>query len=248
MIMSYILEALKKSDRERKQGEIPGLQSDHALWPGHGQREGISPFWKWLLVSLLCLLSALLLYWAMQRDSIAMQEKISALEKSLVQLKEQPAPVAASPPAVLPSPALKEEVVSQPFVMETEDDKGVMSEKSQQAVVEEETVIKAVDIPRIVQRNGVAPPPKSVAQEVASETAETLPLFQELPPSVQKMLPQLKLAGHVYAKDATKRMIIINNRICREGDLVENQLYLDQILWEGVVLRYQDIRFRMNLL
>ncbi len=248
MIMSYILEALKKSDRERKQGEIPGLQSDHALRSGHGKREGIAPFWKWLLVSLLCLLSALLLYWAMQRDSIAMQEKISALEKSLVQLKELPVSVAASPPAVLPSPALKEEVVLQPLVMETEDDKGLMSEKSQQAVIEEETVIKAVDIPRIVQRNGVVPPPKSVAQEVASETAENLPFFQDLPPSVQKILPQLKLAGHVYAKDAAKRMIIINNRICREGDLVENQLYLDQILWEGVVLRYQDIRFRMNLL
>jgi len=40
---------------------------------------------------------------------------------------------------------------------------------------------------------------------------------------------------------------MINNRICREGDLVENQLVLEQIVWEGVVMRYQDIRFRLNL-
>jgi len=246
--MSYILEALKKSDRERRQGEIPGLQSVHSLQSGHGQREGKFPLWKWLLVSLLAVLSALLLYWGMQRESLAMQEKISALEKSVVQLKEQPLPVAADPPAALHHRASKEAVVALPLVMETEADTGLMAEKSQQAVTEEETVIRAVDLPRKVQRNGVVPPPKSVEQEVAAETAEALPLVQDLPSSVQKILPPLKLAGHVYAKDAAKRMIIINNRICREGDLVENQLYLDQILWEGVVLRYQDIRFRMNLL
>jgi len=74
------------------------------------------------------------------------------------------------------------------------------------------------------------------------------PLMDDLPEAVRKLLPPLKLAGHVYAKEAAKRMIIINNRICREGDLVENHLILEEILWEGVVLRFQDIRFRVKLL
>jgi len=52
----------------------------------------------------------------------------------------------------------------------------------------------------------------------------------------------------VFSENAAKRMIIINNRICREGDMVEDGLFLDRIIWEGVVLRYQEIRFRMNLL
>jgi hypothetical protein len=55
------------------------------------------------------------------------------------------------------------------------------------------------------------------------------------------------LAGHVYAKERAKRMVIINNRICREGDLVENQLVLEHIIWEGVVFKFQEIRFRVNL-
>jgi len=264
--MSYILEALKKSDRERKQGEIPGLQSDHGLRSGQGKREAKVPFWKWLLVCILFVLSALVLYWSMQRNSMAMQEKISALEKSVVQLKEQPFSVVAHPPAAreeavlqpfvveaadpsaaIEPPVVKEESVSQPLVMETGDDKGVVAENPQRPVIEERTVIRAVDIPRKAQQNVVVSPPKSLAQEVAAEAAETLPLVQDLPSSVQKSLPPLKLAGHVYAKEAAKRMIIINNRICREGDLVENQLVLEQIVWGGVVLRYQEIRFRMKL-
>ena len=264
--MSYILDALKKSDRERRQGEVPGLQSDHGLRPGHRQKEKRSSLWIWLAGGVLLSLSALVLYWGMQRNSVALQEKISALEKSVVQLKEQPVPVAVHPlvvkeetvpqplmgeekdnPVVIAVPAVSQKVDLQPLVMEPEDDKRLVADNGQQPVMEEKTVIKPEDIPRKVQPKVVAVPPSSVVPEVASEKTGALPLVQDLPASVQKILPPLKLAGHVYAKEGTKRMIMINNKICHEGDLVENQLVLEQIIWEGVVLRYHDIRFRMKL-
>jgi len=239
--MSYILEALKKSDRERKQGEIPDLQSDHALRSGPGKRDKKSSLWKWSLLCFLFVLAALVLSWGMQSKNVALEEKISALEESVVQLKEQPVPVVA------PLPAAWEENEAQPVVPAPEDETGLMEENIQQPVIEEETVAQAMDDPRKVEQEVVPPPQPVVEEEVVSETAEALPLVQDLPSTVQQSLPQLKLAGHVYSKDPAKRMIMINNRICREGDLVENQLYLEQILWEGVVLRYQDIRFRMNI-
>jgi general secretion pathway protein B len=264
--MSYILEALKKSDRERRQGEVPDLQSDHGPRPGHRQRGKKFFLWIWLAGGVLLSLSALVLYWGMQRNSVALQEKISALEKSVVQLKEQPVPVAVpSPvvkeetvpqpprgeekdnPVVIAVPAVPQKVDSQPLVMETEEDKRLMADNAPQPVMEEKTVIKPENIPQKTPPQVVASPPRSVAAEVASEKAEALPLVQDLPDSVQKMLPPIKLAGHVYAKDAAKRMIMINDKICHEGDLLANQLVLEQIVWEGVVLRYQDIRFRMKL-
>jgi general secretion pathway protein B len=265
--MSYILEALKKSDRERRQGEVPDLQSDHGLRPGRRQSKKKSPLWIWLSGGGLLSLSVLVLYWGMQRNSVALQEKISALEKSVVQLKEQPSSVAVHPlvvkeasvpqppggeekdnSAVLPSPAVPQKAELPPLVMETEDAKRLVADNGQQPAMEEKTVIQPEDVPRKVQPKVVAVPPPSVVSEGASErAADALPLVQDLPASVQKILPPLKLAGHVYAKDAAKRMIMINNRICHEGDLVENQLVLEQIVWEGVVLRYQDIRFCIKL-
>jgi general secretion pathway protein B len=106
---------------------------------------------------------------------------------------------------------------------------------------EEKTVIRPENLPVKLQA-------EVVAVEPDGEDAVGSPLMHDLPEAVQKLLPPLKLAGHVYAEEAAKRMIIINNRICREGDLVENHLVLEEILWEGVVLRYQDIRFRIKLL
>jgi general secretion pathway protein B len=251
--MSYILEALKKSDRERKQGEIPDLQSVHGHRPGHGKGKKKSPLWVWLSVGVVLSLSALALYWNTQRNNMAWQEKISALEESVVQLKEQPAALVAHRPAVKEQtaqqqlrgqadensavrqlPSLHEDDVLQPFVMVAKADKGLAS-KNAQSVPEEKTVIRSEDVPRRVA-------PKDI-----SEMAETVPLVQDLPVSVQDGLPPLKLAGHIYSEDSARRMIIINNRICREGELIDNQIYLEKILRDGVVLRYQEIRFRMNI-
>lgn len=253
--MSYILEALKKSDRERKQGEVPDLQSVHGHRSGHAKGERRFSLWMWLLVGGVLGLSALALYWGTQRNKLALEEKISALEESVVQLKEQPVTMVVPPaalheeiappaaeveagddPALVQPPAPAAEAGAKPFVMAIEADTGLEPKHVQAPVPAEKTVIRPEDLP-----------PKA-APEDGAETAENLPLLKDLPPSVQKSLPQLKLAGHVYSKDGARRMIIINNRICREGDLVENQLYLEQILWEGVVLRYQELRFRMNIL
>jgi len=176
--MSYILDALKKSDRERKQGEVPDLQSDHGFRFGHGKREKRFSLWIWLAGGVLVTLSALVLYWSMQRDSVALQKKVSALEKSVVQLKEQPVSVAVHPPtvkketvpqplmseekdnpAVMPAPAAPQKAVLLPSVQETVDDKGLIADKAQQPVIEEKTVIKPEDVPRKIQPQVVTPPP-----------------------------------------------------------------------------------------
>jgi len=44
-----------------------------------------------------------------------------------------------------------------------------------------------------------------------------------------------------------KRLIIINNRIVREGDLIANGLSLEKIDPDGVVLRYETSVFRVKL-
>lgn len=269
--MSYILEALKKSDRERRQGEIPGLQSTHGVKPARGRRGGKGLLWVWLLSgTTLLIVAALALYWGMRKSNRDLQDKLVVLEKSVVQLKEQPREQSAqevAPPAVSvaqnagPQHSLMqqqgdptarppvaggyEKTASRPVTPE-EIETPAMPVPGRLPPEEEKTVIRPENLPVKLQPEAVA-----VTPEAAPEGEKDIvgpPLMSELPEAVQKLLPPLKLAGHVYAKEATKRMIIINNRICREGDLVENHLVLEEILWEGVVLRFQDIRFRVKLL
>jgi len=90
--MSYILEALKKSDRERRQGEIPGLQSDHGKRPDPGKKRHKQSVWAGIAAGVIVLaaLAAFIFFWGTRKNDAALQEKITALEKSLGQLQEQP--------------------------------------------------------------------------------------------------------------------------------------------------------------
>lgn len=258
--MSYILEALKKSDRERKQGQVPDLQSIHGRQPVVGRKKKKVALRLWGVATLVLIMISLALYWGVQKRNTALQEKLAALEKSVGQLREQPvaavqersgpklvareaaAPVPAPVGSVPPQPRPKAEV-SNSVVRDTHPSRPVVREP---APVTEATVIRPENLPPKVQADTtqervVADKPKGAS------TAGDAPLLEELPEATQKQLPPLKFAGHAYAKEAEKRMIMINNRICREGDLVEEHLVLEQILWEGVLLRYQDIRFRVKV-
>ena len=259
--MSYILEALKKSDRERRQGEIPGLGSDHGKRPDPGKKRQKGSPWKWIAPGIVLLAAVFaLVFHRGGNDDAALQEKITALEKSLGQLQEQPgqsvheaghpsagtkaaAPTAAEEtgnhPQELPAAVSKQE----PFAPATEATK--MDEEGATAIGPP-PVIKE-EAPGAPAQKIVSSAAKATRQEVATEQTDSLPLMQDLPANIRKGLPPLTLAGHVFAENGAKRMIIINNRICREGDMVEDKLYLERIIWEGVVLRYQEVRFRMNL-
>ena len=271
--MSYILEALKKSERERRQGEVPRLQSDYGNRPAPEQIEKKTPSWMWIGAGLLLLglVSILVFYRGKRNDAVILQEKLSILEKNIGHLQEQadqpdqPAPAkgtaagrdtvasqkpAATPeshPDTIPSPGIPETTALKPLSGTTEPAGELAKDNSQTPIRGEATVPKPKDLPETTPPAN-APAAKAAGQEEAADNTDALPLLQDLPATVRKSLPPLQLAGHVYAQNPAKRLIIINNRICREGDMVENELYLDQIIWEGVVLRYQKTRFRMKLL
>jgi general secretion pathway protein B len=273
--MSYILEALKKSDRERRQGEIPGLQSDHGKRPDPGKKRHKQSVWAGIAAGVIVLaaLVAFIFFWGTRKNDAALQEKITALEKSLGQLQEQPGQSASgdrqpateaktadrtaadeteSHPRELPPPVTRQE----PFdsAAETADggegDEGIEEwaiKNEQPAAMEKEAMLNPEDAASVMPQETVAAAKTAVPKTAGAQT-DSLPLMQDLPANIRKRLPPLTLAGHVFSENAAKRMIIINNRICREGDMVEDGLFLDRIIWEGVVLRYQEIRFRMNLL
>lgn len=58
--MSYILQALRKSEQERQRGSIPNLQSAQTI-PGHSREK--PSFWQPLLVGALVINAAAMIYW-----------------------------------------------------------------------------------------------------------------------------------------------------------------------------------------
>ena len=58
---------------------------------------------------------------------------------------------------------------------------------------------------------------------------------------------ELKFSGHVYSPEPSLRLIMINERVVREGDPISTDLLLDEIYQDGVVIRHDRGRFRIKL-
>ncbi|MEW6109958.1 MAG: general secretion pathway protein GspB [Nitrospirota bacterium] len=80
----------------------------------------------------------------------------------------------------------------------------------------------------------------------SNETAETQRIsdYTELPASLRKNLPAIKVTSHLYRKDS--RLASINGRIMTEGNYIDGGLYLEEITPEGVILSYRNCRFRVR--
>ncbi len=210
--MSYILDALKKSDQERRQGNSPNLYSVHSsLSAGKDSQPFFRRHALWLIfggLSLLFLSSAILFFFYRQdaaKTNLAQTTAIPPLssQRMMPQMTPLPQP---SEQVVLG----KEEIIIEPQPIATED---IIPESS--AIVETET------------------------------SQSPLPLLKDLPSKLQGEIPILQFAGHTYSTVPSQRMIIINGKILRQGDPIAPQTHLTEITWEGVIVEYNGIRFRV---
>ncbi len=226
--MSYILEALKKSDRDRKREAIPDLSSDHSFSTSR-REERKSPLWKSPVVLLGLLACVALPGWLLFSEG---------QQEEGVQQKEIAEPTAAvivektDLPAVASLPVPEKNDVTTPELLAPEVITPALKEQINREV--EEAVSRIV-----------APPEPEKAEKPVEVIV--LPLLEELSADLQAAIPDLSFAGHVYAAEGRQRLIMINMRVVREGNTISPGLILEKIEENGVVLRYQEVSFRVHL-
>lgn len=76
------------------------------------------------------------------------------------------------------------------------------------------------------------------------ETGEA-PWLSELPAGFRDRLPPLVVNIHVYSPNVAQRILYINNRPCRPGQEIDGGVVVEDILPDGVLLRFDNQRFRL---
>ncbi|NOR64778.1 MAG: hypothetical protein GQ468_02040, partial [Candidatus Scalindua sp.] len=100
--MSYILDALKKSEQDRGKGAVPGVQTVHSSSLNYHQEK--RPVWPWFLVALVAINLAAVIYYVQSKDSI---EPVAETQpEAIVETPAQEKPVittSTAPPAIVTS-------------------------------------------------------------------------------------------------------------------------------------------------
>jgi general secretion pathway protein B len=212
--MSFILDALKKSEAERRQGEAPRLQDG----PGYPPPRRRRPFWPLLLTLALLLNGVVLGWWLLVREEPPATGATPAGEAAQVPAGR---PAAGPSPAGMPAPAPAEP--STPAV------EGVLAEAPSPAAAESPPGPPA------------APARPQVAAE--TPVVDAFPPLSELPGNVRSGLPDLDLQLHFFTPEPERRMVRLNGHNLREGGVSGEGLSVVAITPDGVKLAYGGVRF-----
>jgi general secretion pathway protein B len=240
--MSFILDALKKSEIERQRQSVPGLIDV----PAAPRRRGI-PVWGWVLAGLLGINVAVLLVLLLRSpEPLASHPRVAAAEPQASERRALDLPARTAPtPAPLEGTAhfspLDNAPVYAPEIPVPEsserDSQGHASLSPDTAAPAAAATPRADVPPRAARR---ADP---VLNDEPSDDNEMLPSISELSLSGNQSLPEIHLDVHVYATRTADRFVYINMRKYREGAVLQEGPTLERIRRDGVVLNYNGLRF-----
>ncbi len=249
--MSYILDALRKAERERRLGTIPGLE--HA--PGTATLRRSSNRWP-LLVAAGLLINALLLgglYVAWRNgDGPPAAAPVDGGDKRA----SAPVPMATAVPA-------ESRTDTSPPPVETAAIAAVAPPPPKPLAIHQPPppllppTSPPGDQATLVQPSAVMPDTVSrrtgSGDRVAEDAGFSLtpgqplpPLFDNLPASFRRSVRPMTLSVHVYSDQPSGRFVFINDQRYTEGQQLSEGPVVKSIEPGGVVLAYQGRRFMLT--
>ena len=83
------------------------------------------------------------------------------------------------------------------------------------------------------------------AQTRPAQAGGAIPWLSSLPQTFRSSLPPLAVNIHVYSPDESRRILYINNRPVKQGERIEGGVVVEEIVHDGVVLQYRGQRFKL---
>ena len=227
--MSYILEALKKSQAERQLGELPSIHAPQVqLHDGAASASARrTPVWLALGGVAVAVAAALLLWQPWQADAAA-PAAAAVVPAVLAQAVPAPLPVAAPPAAVAPAPVAA-------FVPPAATAAPVHHARPV-AEPKQETPGQAVSPPVAAPAPAVPPTPAAV---------ESVPGMRDLPEPIQRQIPAIAIGGYIYSKNPADRLLLIDKVLRHEGEDLAPGLVLEKLQPKAAIFSFKGYRYRV---
>jgi len=242
--MSFILDALKKSENDRQRQASPALFEVKVAAP---RRK--FPLWAAGLAVLLGI-NMLVLAWVMLRRPEGPQPLGQAAPAALA----QPMAANGAPPGMVTVPATVTLPTTVNIPISSAPSVSLNSAPAEPGVAGRSQVPPLTDEPVLQGHEPAVPPdydqddyrpaitPQQAGEIAARRRAGELPSRDEVL-AQGDALPDLRLDLHVYAANPTERFVFINMRKLREGESLPEGVRVDEITRNGVELSYRGRRF-----
>ena len=227
--MSYILDALRKSEEQRRRGTVPDVLAVQRMSKNKANE---NRFLSFFLLAVLLLNACLLIWWLSpwhptRHEAAGGNTNVPGSKTT----------------AVSPANPTKQNLQGGP------------ASKAHAAMRKEGTGTASngrADTGSALSVSMPQPPGKQPASDLQTgnlrpDGVQKLISLNELPLSIQQSLPELSISVHYYVSNPASRMVNVNNRTMREGEELTSGLKLEEITQDGAIFSYQDYRFHIGL-
>jgi general secretion pathway protein B len=256
--MSYILDALKKSEKERQRGVLPDMLTVQDIV---AEKPAKRLHWVYLLAAALLLNAGALVWWLgfshTNKSNVVQTSRAENISPLSVNETAQ-----AVPDRVMPSAGPAQSITSElrpadrkkaPFIENSEPETSVKNQHPPK-------VLQEVQANPVSASNIIKPPepaPVKSEQSVGAGRSPAEPAggllempdenklykLHELPSAIRKDLPAFSVSALLYSSNPDSRMVRINDQMMQEGQDLAAGVKLEEIARDGIILRYQKYRF-----
>ena len=222
--MSYILEALKKSQAERQLGELPSIHAPQVQLHDGAASGAASraPVWLALGGVAVAVAAALLLWQPWQAGTAAP----AAAPAVLAQAVPAPMPAVVPPAAPVPAPvAVPVPVPPAATAAPVHHAKPVAEPKPEAPVP--------------------APAPAVPVPAPAAAAEETVAGMRDLPEPIQRQIPPVAIGGYIYSKNPADRLLLIDKVLRHEGEELAPGLVLEKLQPKAAIFSFKGYRYRV---
>ena len=252
--MSFILDALKKSENARQRQAGPALFEVKVAPPRR-----MVPLWAIVIVILLVIINGVALSWMLLRRHAgppatltrtsapaAVHDVVAPSVGTAAVSTPSPVPAASAPASARPAPVPAPGGAVQAPALAA----APMAAATGTAIATPPSASEApaISAPQASSQASAAPTsgnftPALQPPSTAGQPAGGLPLYAQIAAAPGSRLPQLHLDLHVYARNPSKRFVMLNMQKLRQGDSLADGVTVVRIRPDGVVLSYQGRRF-----
>jgi len=235
--MSYILEALRKSDKQRQRGTAPTLLTAQAT---------VAPkqpaTLRYVLLGVALVGAGIAIGWLRPWQPEPPASATAPL-------------AAAKPPQSNPRQTAPAPLPASPALAGTREQESTSAAPSApmptSALIKEEHLPVPARTPtHRAPSKAVAAAPKKAETPAPQKSAGTgaaheqsVMTMAELPLPIQQEIPSMSIAVHAYSSQPKNRLVSINDRLLHEGMSLAPGLKLEEITPDGMIFSYKGYRF-----
>ena len=243
--MSFILDALRKSETARRRSEAPDL---FTTMPGAAAPSPARAQWPMLAVGGVGVLSLIVALWLFSQRApspAAVETATDPAASASTPLLETRESSSSSAANATPAPALNTAPV-EPAIPPPPQPRVSPLTPAQIPVSPMPDIANPRDLPAPPQTPTSPPAPPTPPAATTLPAGDRVVSLGDLDPGIRSQLPPLKLSMHLWNETPSQRFVILDGQRLKEGDVL-GEIVIERITRDGAMLAWRGGRLKIEL-